>query len=145
MRQITTGIIPKRSGPIRQSCASSARKMHHNSIVAALAKQGLQLIGLLTRRIQTVLIGTLHSDALLEQARQRLSNRFSQNLAPEFEREDAASVSFIFIVSHAYDTGTTVEPYQINNTGEGEELGFIGLVSGTQAPIAKPAPFSPVS
>lgn len=33
---------------------------------AALAKQGLQLIGLLTNRIQTVLIGTLHSDALLE-------------------------------------------------------------------------------
>lgn len=120
---------------------------------AALAKQGLQLIGLLTRRIQTVLIGTLHSDALLEQSRQRLSNRFSQNLAPEFgtkndvvlEREDAASVSFIFVVSHAYDTGTTVEPCQSNNTGEGEELGSIGLVSGTQAPIAKPAPFSPVS
>ena len=120
---------------------------------AALAKQGLQLIGLLTRRIQTVLIGTLHSDALLEQFRQRLSNRFSQNLAPEFgtkndvvlEREDAASISFIFVVSHAYDTGTTVEPCQSNNTGEGEELGSIGLVSGTQAPIAKPTPFSPVS
>ena len=31
---------------------------------AALAKQGLQLIGLLTRRTQTVLIGALHSEAL---------------------------------------------------------------------------------
>ena len=45
---------------------------------AALAKQGLQLICLLTRRIQTVLIGTLHSDALLEKPSQRLSNRFRQ-------------------------------------------------------------------
>lgn len=120
---------------------------------AALAKQGLQLIGLLTSRIQTVLIGTLHSDALLEQPPQRLSNRFRQNLAPGFgakndavlEREDAASVSFISVVGHAYDTGTTVEPCQSNNTGEGEEFGSIGLVSGTQASIAKPVPFSPVS
>ena len=99
------------------------------------------------------MIGTLHSDALLEKPPQRLSNRFRQNLAPEFgaksdvvlEREDAASIPFIFVVGHAYDTGTTVEPCQRNNTGEGEELGYIGLVSGTQAPIAKPAPFSPVS
>lgn len=104
---------------------------------AALAKQGLQLIGLLTSRIQTVLIGTLHSGALLEQPPQRLCNRFRQNFAPEFgakndvvlEREDAASVPFISIVCHAYDTGTTVEPCQSNNTGEGEELGSIGLVS----------------